>query len=48
LIRKRQEAHLLALRAAEEHSTTELADLFGIDRSTVYRALERSRRTGAV
>ena len=27
-----------------EHSTGELADLFGVTRSTVYRALERSTR----
>ncbi len=44
----RQEAHLVALRAAGEHSTTELADLFGVGRSTVYRALERSKRAGVV
>jgi transposase len=26
-----------------EHSTAELADLFGVGRSTVYRAIERQR-----
>lgn len=41
----RQEAHLVELMAAGEHSTSELADLFGVGRSTVYRALERSRRS---
>ena len=40
----RQEAHLVALHRAGEHSTAELADLFGVARSTVYRALERDTR----
>ena len=40
----RQEAHLVSLLDAGEHSTAELADLFGVGRSTVYRASERSRR----
>jgi len=38
-----QEAHLVELMASGEHSTAELADLFGVGRSTLYRALERSR-----
>jgi DNA invertase Pin-like site-specific DNA recombinase len=45
----RQEAHLVALHRAGEHSTAELGDLFGVARSTVYRALERDTartRTG--
>ncbi|MET3808841.1 DNA invertase Pin-like site-specific DNA recombinase [Nakamurella sp. UYEF19] len=37
----RQEAHLVALFEAGEHSTAELADLFGVGRSTVYRAEQR-------
>jgi DNA invertase Pin-like site-specific DNA recombinase len=37
----RQEAHLVALCQAGEHSTAELGDLFGVGRSTVYRAIER-------
>ncbi len=37
----RQEAHLIALHRAGEHSTAELGDLFGVARSTVYRAIER-------
>lgn len=41
----RQEAHLVTLHAAGEHTTAELAELFGVARSTVYRAVERS--TGA-
>jgi len=35
----RQEAHLVELFETGEHSTAELADLFGVGRSTVYRAL---------
>ena len=38
----RQEAHLLELRNAGEHSTGELADLFSVTRSTVYRAINRA------
>jgi DNA invertase Pin-like site-specific DNA recombinase len=47
LIRLRtREGHLVALHEAGEHSTAELAELFGVGRSTVYRAIERdaSRR----
>ncbi len=40
----RQEAHLVALHWAGEHSTAELGDLFGVARSTVYRAIERDMR----
>jgi len=43
----RQEAHLVSLFEAGEHSTAELADLFGVGRSTIYRAQERSRSTKA-
>ena len=42
-----QEAHLVELMASGEHSTAELADLFGVGRSTVYRALERSRASSS-
>ncbi len=42
----RQEAHLVDLYRRGEHSTAELADLFGVARSTVYRALERDRARG--
>ena len=38
----KQEAHLVALHRAGEHTTTELAELFGVARSTVYRAIERA------
>jgi DNA invertase Pin-like site-specific DNA recombinase len=37
----RQEAHLVALHRAGEHSVSELGDLFGVTRSTVYRAIQR-------
>ncbi len=37
----RQEAHLVALHRAAEHSVAELGDLFGVTRSTVYRAIQR-------
>jgi DNA invertase Pin-like site-specific DNA recombinase len=40
----RQEAHLVALHCAGDHSTAELGDLFGVARSTVYRAIERDAR----
>jgi DNA invertase Pin-like site-specific DNA recombinase len=39
----KQEAHLVALHAAGEHTNAELAELFSIGRSTVYRALERAQ-----
>jgi len=37
----RQQAHLVALHDASEHTTAELADLFGVGRSTVYRTIAR-------
>jgi DNA invertase Pin-like site-specific DNA recombinase len=40
-----QEAHLVKLYDAGEHSVGELGELFSVGRSTVYRANERSRRT---
>ena len=40
----RQEAHLVALHQAGEHSPTELGDLFGVGRSTIYRAIQRDAR----
>lgn len=42
----RQEAHLVGLFRQGEHSTAELADLFGVAPSTVYRALDRDRARG--
>lgn len=43
-LKVRQEAHLVTLHRAGEHSTAELGDLFGVGRSTVYRAIERDTR----
>jgi DNA invertase Pin-like site-specific DNA recombinase len=38
----RQEAHLLELRRTGEKNPADLAELFGVGRSTVYRAIERA------
>ncbi|TDE88175.1 recombinase family protein [Occultella glacieicola] len=38
----RQEAHLVSLVRAGEHTTLELAELFNVGRSTVYRAVQRA------
>ena len=38
-----QEAHLVSLYAVGEHTIGELEELFSITRSTVYRAISRSR-----
>jgi len=43
----RQEAVLAGLHEAGEHTSGELAALFGVARSTVYRALERQRAHAA-
>ncbi|KAF0961024.1 recombinase family protein [Rhodococcus sp. T7] len=40
----RQERHLVELHSSGEYSTAELADLFSVGRSTVYRAIKRARR----
>jgi DNA invertase Pin-like site-specific DNA recombinase len=40
-----QQTHLLKLHAAGEHTVVELAELFGVARPTVYRAIDRSRST---
>jgi len=42
-LNRRQEAHLVSLVHSGEYSTAEVAELFGVGRSTVYRALERQR-----
>jgi DNA invertase Pin-like site-specific DNA recombinase len=45
----KQEEHLVALLRADEKNPAELAELFGVGRSTVYRAIERAGRPdGAV
>jgi DNA invertase Pin-like site-specific DNA recombinase len=49
----RQEAHLVTLLKSGEYSTAEIGDLFGVARSTVYRAIgrdaarQRAQRSGA-
>ncbi len=40
---RHQEAHLVSLVGGGEYSTAEVAELFGVARSTVYRAIERER-----
>jgi DNA invertase Pin-like site-specific DNA recombinase len=47
-LNRRQEDHLLALLKDGEYSTAELADLFGVARSTVYLAVERERARAIV
>ena len=42
-LNRRQEAHLVSLVHTGEYSTLEVAELFGVGRSTVYRAIERQR-----
>jgi DNA invertase Pin-like site-specific DNA recombinase len=44
----RQEAHLLSLLSAGAHTTLELAELFNVARSTVYRAIQRAGDPGGV
>lgn len=39
-----QEAHLVKVHEAGEHTMNEIAELFSVGRSTVYRALEPARR----
>ena len=39
---KAQEAHLVSLHQGGVHTTTEIAELFGVARSTVYRAIQRA------
>jgi DNA invertase Pin-like site-specific DNA recombinase len=40
-LKPNQEQHLLELWQAGAHTTLELAELFGVSRSTVYRAIQR-------
>ena len=39
---KKQEAHLVSAHQAGTHTTVEIAELFGVARSTVYRAIKRA------
>lgn len=41
-LKPRQEAHLVELYRAGNHTTAELSELFGVARSTVYRAVQRN------
>ncbi|GAA4418474.1 hypothetical protein GCM10023169_08090 [Georgenia halophila] len=43
---KAQEAHLVVLHRAGGHTTADIAELFGVARSTVYRAIQRAGATG--
>jgi DNA invertase Pin-like site-specific DNA recombinase len=40
-----QEAHLVELHRGGQHASADLAELFGVARSTVYRALQRAGAT---
>ena len=42
-LNRRQEARLVSLVHSGDYSTAEVAELFSIGRSTVYRAIERQR-----
>ena len=42
---KAQETHLVSVHLAGTHTTVELAELFGLARSTVYRAIKRAGDT---
>jgi len=42
---KTQEVHLVSLHRGGKHTTTEIAELFGVARSTVYRAIQRAGST---
>ncbi len=42
----RQEAHLVWLYRAGGHTIAELAELFSVTRSTVYRAIQRAGPAG--
>ncbi len=44
----KQEAHLAGLHASVEYTMSELAELFSVGRSTVYRAVERVRQRAAI
>ena len=41
-LESRQEEHLVELYRAGQHTSAELAELFGVARSTVYRAVQRT------
>jgi DNA invertase Pin-like site-specific DNA recombinase len=43
-LNRKQEAHLVSLVHSGEYGTLEVAELFGVGGSTVYRAIQRQRR----
>ena len=43
-----QRAHLMKLSEAGEHNVSELAELFGVSRPTIYREMQRSAHSEAV
>ena len=43
-LNRRQEAHLVSLVHSGDYSTAEVAELLGVGRSTVYRAIGRQRK----
>jgi DNA invertase Pin-like site-specific DNA recombinase len=47
-LKPKQEAHLVALAGAGEHTPTELGELFGVSRATVYRAIARAEAKAGV
>jgi predicted DNA-binding protein YlxM (UPF0122 family) len=42
---KTQEAHLVSFHRAGTHTTAEIAELFAVARSTIYRAIKRAGDT---
>jgi len=46
-LRPSQESHLVQLYRAGDHTIGELEELFGVTRSTVYRAVARGRQQQA-
>jgi DNA invertase Pin-like site-specific DNA recombinase len=42
-----QQAHLVELHHAGKYTSAELAELFSVARSTVYRTLQRARQNAA-
>ncbi|MCC3276219.1 MULTISPECIES: recombinase family protein [unclassified Arthrobacter] len=42
-----QEAHVVSLYSAGEHTTAEIAELFKVARSTVYRIIQRTHPSGS-
>jgi len=42
-LNRKQESHLVLLVQSGKYSTAEVAELFGVGRSTVYRAINRQR-----